>query len=186
MNYPIIHQLSNKDFYFPKWKVKYLFIGTFNPKDGDPVSYYYGRKTNYCWPILSEIFEVDLKTDNVDFFSEIQRLGIACVDIIDKVNVKKEWIKKVTGAGYKDTNIIRSDVFRNYNTSRIQNIIINNENIQVFSTWGKGPSLQEWVLETKKINSFIPLVSPSRAARVPKGMKKYNYILNDWKSKIKI
>ena len=53
----ILHQFSDKDFYIPKWKIKHLFIGTFNPKGGEKVKYYYGRETNKTWKILSEIFK---------------------------------------------------------------------------------------------------------------------------------
>ena len=31
------HHFSEKDFYFPKWEVEHLIIGTFNPSGGESV-----------------------------------------------------------------------------------------------------------------------------------------------------
>ena len=62
--------------------------------------------------------------------------------------------------------------------------IKNNPNINIYSTWGKGSNLKSWRIEIEKFTNLIKLVSPSKVARVPKGMVKFDYILNDWKNKI--
>ncbi len=180
----IFHQLKDKYFYFPNWELKYLLVGTFNPTGGDRVNYFYGRESNYCWPTLSKIFEKELNPESESFIEALKELGIACVDMIDSVDVEDSWKDKVTGKGYSDSNIIRKKVIREYNTEDILKIIEANPNVQVFSTWGKGPQLKVWIVEIQKIDNLIKLVSPSAAARVPKGAKKEAYIFDDWSQKI--
>jgi hypothetical protein len=55
------HQLINEPFFVPKWNVKHLFLGTFNPEGGDPVPYFYGRSKNFTWKILNEVFPNQFK-----------------------------------------------------------------------------------------------------------------------------
>ena len=57
-------------------------------------------------------------------------------------------------------------------------------NCKVYSTWGRGSNLKDWVNEIQKISFTAKLVSPSPVARVPKGESKYIYVLNDWRNKI--
>ncbi len=184
------HQFLNEQFFQPNWKVDYLFIGTFNPIGGEKVNYFYGRKTNFTWPILSNIFDEILNPfeieTSLDFFKNLKIHKIACVDMIKYVDFDENKYdqSRVTGKGYKDSNIINSKVCRVYNTDAILQIIKSNPKIKVFSTWGKGSNLNEWRIEVQKIPNLINLVSPSRAARVPVGESKYYYILKDWKNKI--
>lgn len=184
------HQFLSEEFFIPTWKVKYLFLGTFNPAGGEKVNYFYGRESNYTWKILSEIFETNfnpyLKSDLDIFINFLKSKGIACMDIIREVSFDENNYdsRKVQGQGYKDSNIINKKVARIYNTSAIIAIIKANPAIRVFSTWGNGSDFKEWQIEIGKINNVINLKSPSRAARVPKGVVKFNYILQDWKSKI--
>jgi hypothetical protein len=56
----------------------------------------------------------------------------------------------------------------------------------VFSTWGKGAKLKEWKNEVSILGPVISLVSPSLAARVPKGEIKFNFMLNDWSHKFNL
>ncbi|MCB9426333.1 MAG: hypothetical protein H6584_04815 [Flavobacteriales bacterium] len=179
------HQFKNEDFYIPNWKIKYLFLGTFNPSGGEMVNYFYGRSRNQTWPLLSHIFGVDFNlNDKVDFFNQLRKQGIACMDIIDTVIINEVDKDKVVGKGYKDGNIINKKVKRLYNTDLINETIEKNSNVKVFTTWGKGSELKEWRDEISKVNQLNSLVSPSMAARVPKGMKKYEYMLDNWKSAI--
>lgn len=184
----IEHQFVNKHFFMPNWKIKYLFIGTFNPEGGQKVNYFYGRESNYTWKILSEIFEDDFNPTKDDFFDKLCKHKIACVDIIEKVKFDENKYNKdrVIGKGYKDSNIINTKVTRTYTTEKILNLIEENPEVKVFTTWGKGSNLRNWKDEIGKISNKINLVSPSRAAKVPKGMKKEDYIFDDWNSKIKI
>jgi G:T/U-mismatch repair DNA glycosylase len=180
----IKHQLSNQRIYTPTWEVRYLLLGTFNPEGGDSVRYYYGRHRNQTWKILSEIFCDELNPNSDDFFDKIKKHKISFMDIIHKVNVPLNMTDMVIGSGYKDSNIINKSVIRTYRTEAILDLIKDNPQVNVFSTWGIGSSLQEWNIEVNKIKSIIPLVSPSMAAKVPKGAQKFNYMLNDWKNKL--
>ncbi len=186
----IEHQFLQEQFFIPDWEIKYLFLGTFNPACGEKVNYFYGRESNFTWKILTEIFKIKLtpfREDELDiFFKNLILKKIACMDIIENVSFNESTFDKtrICGKGYKDTNIINNKTKRNYNTNDILSIIQKNKDIKVFSTWGKGSNLKEWRNEIEKIDKIINLKSPSRAARVPKGSEKFNYILEDWKSKI--
>lgn len=180
----VVHQLAGNDYYVPHWPIKYLFLGTFNPEGGDKVNYYYGREKNQFWPILRELTGLELDLNNpLKFLKEIQVYGIGCMDMIHSLNVPETEIQYVTGKGFSDAKIINGSVNRDYNTARINQLIKENKGIQVFSTWGQGSNLKEWRNEVEKIQGIIPLVSPSVAARVPKGTKKFEFMVDDWRSK---
>jgi G:T/U-mismatch repair DNA glycosylase len=180
-----IHQLSNQDFYVPNWELEHLFLGTFNPSGGQKVNYYYGRPRNKTWDLLSKIFNDSFDLTNIPcFLDKLVNHKIACMDMIHKVEFPIDKKDKILGKGYKDSEIINKTVVRTYNTAKITEIIKKNPGIKVYSTWGKGPTLKNWKNEIKTILGIIPLVSPSMAARVPKGEKKFDYMLRDWKRKI--
>lgn len=186
----VIHQFLNEQFFKPNWDIDYLFIGTFNPAGGEKVNFFYGRNSNFTWPILSNIFGENFNPYEIEnfqnFILKLQKHKIACVDIIkylefDESNYDK---KKVLGKGYMDSNIINLKITRHYNTISILELINSNPKIKVFSTWGNGSNLKEWRNEIDKIQNLIKLASPSRAARVPKGVKKFEYVLHNWKNEI--
>ena len=181
----INHQLHKKSFFFPNWEVEHLLIGTFNPEKGECVKYYYGRPKNQTWNLISKIFCSDFNPKSQDFFSLLRKNKIACIDMINQVEVSEDRIDRILGKGYKDTEIINRSVKRIYNTTAIQKVIKENNGIKVYSTWGKGSNLKEWKRETAKLGELITLVSPSLAARVPEGEKKFDYMLDDWRIKIK-
>jgi hypothetical protein len=180
----IKHQLSSDPFYFPDWDVKYLLIGTFNPEGGEKVDYYYGRTKNQTWRLLSEIFRVELDPNSPNFWTLLKKHKIACIDMIHEIAAPDERIDRIIGKGYKDTEIINKSVKRIYNTSNIKKLIESNSDIRIYSTWGKGAILKEWKKETAQLAGLTPLVSPSLAARVPGGRNKFEFMLNDWKSKL--
>ena len=72
------HQFYKNDFFIPSWDIKFLFLGTFNPKDGEKVNYFYSRKTNLLWPTLSKIFQDEFNPNNLDFFEKLKSHKIAC------------------------------------------------------------------------------------------------------------
>lgn len=182
----INHQLLNQNFFVPKWEINHLFLGTFNPEGGDEVSYFYGRKRNQTWKLLSEIFKEEFNPEEFDIFlTKLKKHQIACMDIIKSVKVRDEDISFVTGNGYSDSKLINNVNEREHNTANIIDVIKKNPGVRVYSTWGKGPKIKNWNIEIDKIGSIINLTSPSMAARVPKGTKKYDYMLKDWSSKIK-
>ena len=182
----ISHQLIHLN---PNWALKHLFIGTFNPEGGENVPYFYGREKNLFWKILSEIFNENFNPHSPDFFDLIKKHGIACIDMIESVRrldgkeFSTQESESLMGKGYSDTKIINGIIKREYKTFQIHNIIESN-NCNVYSTWGKGSNLKDWKNEINKIPFTANLVSPSPVARVPKGINKYEYILNDWRNKI--
>jgi hypothetical protein len=181
----VMHQLATKANYVPNWPIKHLFLGTFNPEGGDEVNYYYGRESNQFWPILRALTDLELNLNNpTTFLKELKQKGIGCIDMIHELDVPENKIQYVTGKGFSDSKIINTCIERTYNTERINQLISANKGVQVFSTWGKGSNLKEWRKEVEKIKGVIPLVSPSMAARVPKGTKKFEFMLDDWCSKI--
>lgn len=180
----IEHQFSNKDFYIPNWNIKHLFIGTFNPQGGEEVKYYYGRSKNRTWELLSQIFKENLDPNNVNFFNRIEERCIACMDLIHAVNAPNNKITHIIGKGYADSKIINNTVQRQYNIENIENVIIQNPGVKIYSTWGKGSELKNWRREVIKIENLINLVSPSMVARVPSGNEKFAYMLNNWAENI--
>lgn len=188
------HQFLEKEFFIPNWEVNYLFVGTFNPIGGHPVNYFYGRESNYLWKVLSQIFDDNLSPfscDNLDvFFDKLKYHKIGCVDMIKSVEFDEEFVdvKDIVGNGYSDSKIINKKVIRKYNTETIINFMENNPKAKIYSTWGSGTKFAEWNNELDKFpnNKIIKLVSPSRAARVPKGSSKFHFILENWKENINI
>ena len=112
--------------------------------------------------------------------------GIACLDIIKSVDVPENLVSEICGRGYSDTKLFAKSVTRNYiDIDNLNDFIAKNKGICVFSTWGKGSSFRKesWDF-IENINQLQPLVSPSLAARVPKGEKKQAYILKNWTTSI--
>jgi len=183
MRVKISHQLPN---YLPNNEVKYLFLGTFNPEGGSQVSVHYGREKNQTWKILSRIFEVQLDPLSEEMNVNMRKLGIYCVDLIQAIEVPIDLKPKIIGQGYSDSILFKQSIKRSYIDVVALNAFLELQpNICVFSTWGRGPQNMEWQNLVRKINAnIVPLVSPSMAARVPKGVKKYEYMLSDWRRKI--
>ena len=124
-------------------------------------------------------------TEDKDFLTKLQKAGIACIDPIDEIEAPENLVNYILGKGYKDSTIINKKVKRKYNTALINEIISKNTDVCVFTTWGKGSNLKEWKEEVAKLGKVVSLVSPSMAAKIPLGMKKYEFMLNDWSMKIK-
>lgn len=180
----IKHQFSSDSFYIPTWEVQHLFVGTFNPEGGARVPYYYGREKNQFWRLVSEINGVTINPSMDNFFELLRQHKIACVDLIHSVSASEERISAIQGEGYQDTAIINTSAQREYNTDHILSLVTANPGMCVYSTWGKGSKLREWRREVQRLGNVVPLVSPSLAARVPKGAMKFEFMLADWRGKI--
>lgn len=158
------HHFINEDFYVPRWEVKHLFIGTFNPSGGETVPYYYGRKRNKFWDLLSKVFKTELEPETESFFEKIKKHKIGCVDLIDSVSFEEKYKDDITGKGYKDSVLFKKDIEKSYNTRKILELISENNLTQVYFT-NSGSSLnKEQKLELKKINEkcrVVYLCSPS-------------------------
>jgi hypothetical protein len=180
MTTTIIHQLSTNQLYIPSWYINYLLVGTFNPSGGESVNYYYGRKTNMTWKLISTIFGEEINPNNSNFIELLKKHKIGCIDLISSVTCDEAKIPQIIGNGYSDSKIINKKVQREYNTSIINQLSKSNPKLKIFTTWGKGSNLKEWQFEVEKIKINSKLLSPSMAARVPKGVNKFEYVLRDW------
>lgn len=181
-NNKFFHQFIGQPCYIPDWPLKHLFIGTFNPSYGRRVSYYYGRCENRAWELLSKVFGVELDPDTPEFLDRLKDLQIGCMDMIASVELPKG---VAPPEGYRDADIINGRVMREYNTDAIIGVIRRNLGLRVYSTWGNGPTLQAWKQEIGRVGSMVSLVSPSMVAWVPKGTKKFEHMLKDWREKVK-
>lgn len=182
----IQHQLTANQYYIPSWDINYLLVGTFNPSGGEQVNYYYGRKTNMTWKLISTIFGEEINPSNSNFIQLLKKHKIGCVDLISSVTCDETMKPYIIGNGYSDSKIINKKVTREYNTAIINQLSKSNPNLKIFTTWGKGSKLKEWLLELEKIKINSNLLSPSMAARVPKGVNKFNYVLRDWEVKFNL
>lgn len=175
------HQFKNNVFYLPNWEVEYLFIGTFNPSGGEKVPYYYGRKKNRFWKLLTEVFEIELDPYNDSFFENLKSLKMGCMDLIDSISYPEEYENRVLGKGYSDKVLFSSNVNKVYNTENILDIISKNKLQKVFFTNSGGSLRKEQKLELEKIMKvckIIYLCSPS-----PVNPKR-SQCLEDYKQKI--
>jgi hypothetical protein len=128
------------------------------------------------------VFGIDLDPISDEFMDCLQTLGIGCMDVIRSVEFPTG---EAPPEGYRDADIINGRVTREYSTDEILRLIGRNPGVKVYSTWGKGPTLQEWKEEIGKLENLIPLVSPSMLAKVPKDAKKFEHMLTDWREKVK-
>jgi len=176
------HQFKKEQFYSPKWRVEFLFIGTFNPSGGKPVPYYYGRKTNRFWKLLSEVFEIELDPYHELFFEGIKKLKVGCMDLIDSVSYDEQYNDKVLGKGYKDSELFKSDITKSYNTQNILTIISKNKLEKVYFTNSGGSLRKEQNLELQKIEQVCEIVYLCSPSPINPNREK---CLDDYKSKIK-
>jgi len=175
----IHHQLPNL---LPAYPTKILLLGTFNPSGGDPVLVHYGRNRNKTWSILSVILNEDFDPKSASIHKKMQAHGIACVDIIQSVDAPENLVQGICGKGYSDSKLFANSIIKHYiDFNELNNFIEGQKEICVFSTWGMGSSFKrdDW-MEIGKIKHLHTLVSPSLAARVPKGEKKVEYMIRNW------
>jgi hypothetical protein len=141
MNHKINHQLPNT---LQDYTTKILLLGTFNPSCGKPILVHYGRSKNQTWPALSSILKVDFNPNCASIHDKMKEYGIVCVDIIQSVEAPENLKEGICGKGYSDTKLFAKSIKRNYiNIDELNEFIVKNEGICVFSTWGKGSSLSK-------------------------------------------
>jgi hypothetical protein len=179
MSNRIHHQLPNL---LPNYPTKILLLGTFNPKCGEQVIVHYGRSRNQTWTVLSAILKENFDPNITSIHQKMKEHGIACVDIIQSLDVPENLVQGICGKGYSDAKLFTKLINRNYiDINKLNDFIAKNNGICVFSTWGKGSSLRKEAWDfIDKIKQLHPLVSPSLAARVPRGKNKFEYILGNW------
>lgn len=136
-----------------------LIIGSFpamkqSGSENDSEQWFYGSADNLFWPILSEVFQTELKTvkQKKEFF---EQQGIAITDIFTKIRRKKK--------GYldKDLEIIE------YN-SKIDSII--SESVITKLLFTSKFVEKHFLREFQKIKFGVCLPSPSQAANIPISM----------------
>ena len=150
------HQFKKKEFYLPKWEVEFLFIGTFNPSGGEKVPYYYGRKKNRFWKLLSEVFKTELDPNDRLFFENLKSLKVGCMDLIDSISYPEEYEDRVLGKGYSDNVLFLSTMSKKTITpNNILDIISNHKLRKVFFTNSGGSLRKEQKLELEKIQSDL-------------------------------
>ena len=163
----IRHQFENEDWFVPDWKLRVLILGTFNPECGDPVAYFYGRKKNQLWHLVSYCRGIELHPNHGDdFLSALKEEGIACMDLIRSIRVSEERKGEICGKGYSDQMLFRGTNQRTYMTEEILEVIKKNPGLRVLPTWGKGSFRKKDELELARMPELPFLHSPSPASRV--------------------
>ena len=139
---PCLHRflnLHNEDFggLFPNWKVKYLFIGTFNPSwdrpDGNNADYFYGRSP-YFWEVLPRfVSQDDLTESNASQKIEFcQNKNIGFTDLIkriDNVELHNEEDRNRI-LSFKDSDLLTFGNNVVFNTAEIINYINDNTSVK--------------------------------------------------------
>lgn len=162
----IRHQFEKKDWFIPDWKLKILILGTFNPRCGDTVGYFYGRKKNQLWSLVSHCLGKELQPNQgADFFTALKEEGIGCMDLLRSIGVPEERKGEICGKGYSDQKLFRGTNQRTYMTDEILGVIDSNPGVCVLATWGKGSSFKKRDWEViGRLPAMIELPSPSPRA----------------------
>lgn len=162
----IRHQFENQDWFIPNWKLKILILGTFNPECGHRVEYFYGRKKNQLWPLMSDCLGRELNPNHGDqFFTALKEEGIGCMDILRSIHVPEERKDEICGKGYSDQKLFRGTNQRTYMTDEILGVVERNPEICILPTWGKGQSfLVRDYEQIKRLPELPALPSPSPRA----------------------
>jgi hypothetical protein len=128
-----LHRFLNyhREDLFPSWKIKYLFIGTFNPswnKPGNNADYFYGR-SNYMWQLLPRFFGeqslIHSSTEDKILFCKKHEIGFT--DLVLKVNNVDydNALHKKKILSFKDKDLLFFRQNLSFNTNNILNYIDN-------------------------------------------------------------
>lgn len=172
------HQFYNRDFFTPKWDVKYLFIGTFNPQGGKEVPYFYGRIKNKFWKKVGVIFNDDFNPNDGDFFQKLKKYKIACMDFIEEIEYQELLDKDIVGNGYKDSKLFLKSVKKTYSKDKIIRTIKENNLTKVFFTRKPSGFRKQQKKIMDEISTYaevIYLSSPSPMAKIQGNSNDSNY-----------
>lgn len=177
------HQFKGHQFYVPKHELKYLFIGTFNPEFGDKVPYYYGRKSNYFWEVISNIFNTVINPFEENFFKKLEDLKIGCLDIVDSLTYEEKYHELINGKGYADEVIFKkkNNIKINYNTNQIIDLVKKNRLKEIYITNKGDVFRKEQILEIKSINNFCNIINISSPSQYNVHKKGVENVIDDWK-----
>lgn len=184
------HKFLNEPIFFPYWKVETIFLGTFNPLHGEPVDYYYRRKSNGFWKILNRYNTAENHLQDFSFeqlvnFMQTKRFG--CSDTIISVTFPEADTQKIIGSGYSDNNLFRvKNYVRLYNFESLKSYLTSNQVRNVFTTWGARKNPKDFKSGIEELQSFcmdhsinyVALKSPS--GRIYKGSKIDQINANWW------
>jgi len=177
----IRHQFETKDWFIPDWKLKVLILGTFNPQCGDTVDYFYGRKKNQLWSLVSQCLGKELHPNQGgDFFTMLREEGIGCMDLVRSIRVPDEIKDEICGKGYSDQMLFRETNQRTHMTDEILEVIEKNPDVRVLPTWGKGSFKKKDKLELSRMPELPFLHSPSPASRQVKYDEKCRQWYDVW------
>ena len=189
------HQNSNGRELFPDWKVKYLFIGTFNPSwnnpNGNNACYFYER-SRYFWRVLPRFFnssslENTLITEKISF---CKRHGIGFTDLIKGVNnvdFFNEHHQELI-VNFRDEALLEFAEDLDFNTGNIIQYILNSQSISriYFTLLANNPNLINAAINEIEIEfQNNPQINTHRI-HTPTGMglgngkPKENNLLNRW------
>ena len=143
----------------PKWKIEQLFVGTFNPEWNEnnavQADYFYGRKRNNFWSIVSIVFgceNLKYKSKN-DKLLFLKNKKIGLTDLI--LSVKNASIASevdVNNLTKKFSDNILNKYELDFNTNNILDIIKNNKSIKgVYLTRSTLNGINQIAIEWNKI-----------------------------------
>lgn len=149
--------------FVPK-ECKYLFLGTFTGKITEPsYDWFFGTKRNQFWPMLEEVFGIELKTriSKQELFS---KLKMAITDVILQCERSEN-----TNADNNLVNIV-------YNIKAIEKIVKENKIQIIFFSSRMAEKLfkknfKELILEYSEINLVTLPSSSPRYAKITKADK---------------
>lgn len=159
----------------PKWKIKTLIIGTFNPEntwhDENTAKYYYGRSANYFWDILPFFAEKTniSKEDVASQLNFLKTTEIGLTDILISVNdadIKNE-THRARIKSVKDKELEQFESFT-WNSDNIVNYINANNITSVYFTY-----LGDWKRKKPKPNTFEEQTRKIEEACNLKGIKSF-------------
>jgi len=137
----IKHHFTEKQFFFPNWKITTLVLGTFNPKSKIIIDYYYGRERNKFWRAIENIYSFPNRHVDNSFekkFLFLQNAEFGCVDIIKSLEVSNEFLNNITGNGFSDSALFnQKHVKLNFQFEEIKLFLLKNKIAKVINTWGK-------------------------------------------------
>jgi hypothetical protein len=170
----------HKEGLFPSWKVRFLFIGTFNPswnRPGENADYFYGRITsNYMWFLLSRFFKEDGLEDRsvAEKIAFCKRNLVGFTDLIKGVRnadhnnpAHKERI-----LSFKDADLLKFGDGLEFNIDNITRYIDENQSIQRVYFTLRGENVGAISTAIKKIEQHCQKIGAPTTHRLhtPSGM----------------
>jgi G:T/U-mismatch repair DNA glycosylase len=158
-NNVIEHQFIKEEYFFPNWNIETLILGTFNPKCGEKVDYYYGRCRNNFWRIFEEISNLDYMYFHNNYERKAEYMGkykFGCTDVIKAIELRSFENKKIIcGQGYSDQKLFNKRICKTmFQFSEIKSFLSNNTVTKIINTWGNKNGPIDFINEINSLKSF--------------------------------